>query len=334
MKDFGIVIIVIIAIVLFWFMSGISNSTGSLEGLVVPSLPSLPQIKNATNRTTDEKIGENTGLAKLETIVVDGKTYYKSRWFGQIKLGRGNAKSAYQPREEYITLQNSSKRGSEAINITGWLLQNNDANRLFEDSGRLYAGNTNRAYIPSGVEVLLPENNQAKHWINLKPGDRAIVVTGNVYSSGKFKIKSSFRVNKCSGYLENLPNYNFTPTLKSKCPSPKEVEGLKALPETCYNLVRRLPRCETPDIEPYRDRDGDLVRRHINGNTEVSRFCQEFVVANFSYGACVAVHYNDDDFLTSDWRIFLDKNWEMWKNDRDIIYLFDDRGHLVSYLAY
>ncbi|MEX0910244.1 MAG: hypothetical protein WDZ73_00615 [Candidatus Paceibacterota bacterium] len=247
------------------------------------------------------------GPYEPETVVVNNRTYIKSPWFGQVSIGRGNSKNAYQPREEYITLT-AGRRNDQPIQITGWRLSNADSERLFDVSGRVVAGNTNRAVIGQGVEVLLPEGSRP-HLVYLKPGDKAVVTSGSLYSRGEVDIKSGFRLNKCTGYLQKTGDYSFIPSLALQCPNPKEVAGFEVLPESCYNYVRRLARCHTPNTEPFRDRNDELVRNHVDGNIEVSRFCREFVTTNFSYCACVATHYNDDDFLKSEWRLFLNLNW-------------------------
>lgn len=269
-----------------------------------------------------------------EQIKVNNRTYTKSPWYGQVQVGRGNSSRTEQPRQEYITLA-SSRGNDNPINITGWTLSNADNERLFDiGGGKVEAGKTNRATIGEGVEVLLPEGRRATHWINLKPGDKAIVTSGTLYEKGDIDIETNFRTNMCTGYLQKTGDYSFTPSLALKCPLPKAVENFDTLPDSCYDFIKRMPKCHTPDTDPYRDREGELVRNHVDKNTEVSRFCRNFVVTNFSYGACVATHYNDENFLSPEWRIFLGRRWEMWKDRRDTIYLFDSSGRLVDYESY
>ena len=336
LKDLAPVFFVLIFIFFLIFVVFGAPSRNEAGGLFSTSntfrnyVPSL-NTQNQNGGTGSQSSATITQY-QPETVEVNDRTYIKSPWFGQVDIGRGNSKSAFQPREEYITLT-AGRRNDTSIQITGWRLFNADGERLFDSSGRVVAGNTNSATIGRGVEVLLPENSNS-HLVYLKPGDKAVVTSGSLYSRGEMDIGSGFRLNKCTGYLQRTGDYSFTPSLPLQCPNPKEVEGFKALPETCYNYVRRLARCHTPNTEPFRDRNHELVRNHLDGNTEVSRFCREFVVTNFSYGACVATHYNDDDFLKPEWRLFLNRSWEMWKNDRDTIYLFDSENRLVDHLSY
>lgn len=234
-----------------------------------------------------------------------------------ITVRRGNAGRAEQPYEEYITLE-YSRRGTEAVNITGWMLGNSPLR------------GDRRVAIPQGVSVLwADEAKRITTDIILQPGDRAIVLTGRMYNRYPVAINTSFRSNICLGYLEALASYNFIPNLNRQCPRPIDEVGVNLVDDTCYNFIRRLARCHTPEFIDYGDKRG-----YVDNVGNLTQACKTFILDHYNYEACVNNHWQSEDFYQSEWRIYLNQIWPMWANNREIITLYDREGRVVDQLSY
>ena len=246
----------------------------------------------------------------------------------EVSLSLGNASRAYQSFEEYIVVNN---RGREPINITGWYLKNAKDRRPYNIGGELRYFVSDIAYIGKATPFLSPSGNNIMLDIILDRGERAIITTGNIAVQTPYKIVS-FKENICSGYLENMEEYNFTPSLSRDCPRPSEESGLDRLDVECRKFVERLSSCRTPEFDT-RDEDGSICRNCVNG-TPLSNACVAYIKERFSYAGCIAHHVNDEDFYGDTWRIFLSRGWEMWAEEYETIEIFDRFGRLISSRSY
>jgi hypothetical protein len=261
----------------------------------------------------------NTGAA----IVAGASTHAKS-----VALGTGNARSKYQPFQEYITLRN---KGKIPLNITGWMVKSDRENRTYYIGGSLHRFPAQVAYIPGGTKFITPVGLSLLSDIVLKPGEKAIITTGSMGSRIPYQIVS-FKENICTGYLENMEEYDFTPALSKQCPKPKNEPGLKNLDVDCRKVVERMGSCRIPDLKS-KDKDGETCRNCIDG-VKVSPACYAFVKERFNYKGCIANHLSDPNFELKTWRIFLGQKWEMWAKEEETIYLFDRLNKLVTSYSY
>lgn len=226
-----------------------------------------------------------------------------------ISIGSGNASYAYQPYEEYVTIEN---RGNSAVDLTGWTMKNGKDKRPY------YSGNVLQRF--SADIAVLPK-------LVLMPGERAVVTTGSVGVQTPYKIKD-FKENICTGYIEALSDYAFTPPLTLSCPRPALEPGLEGLDRECREFVEYLPTCRTPQFE-NKDRNGEDCTTCINGK-RLSSVCAAFIKEHFSYQGCLAYHGSDPKFELNTWRIFLGRGWEMWADKYETIELFNTLGQLVD----
>lgn len=246
----------------------------------------------------------------------------------EVSLGSGNAAYSYQSYEEYITVQN---RGKEDLNISGWQLKNGKDGRTYNLGGQLQRFSADIALIPQGAVVLSPTGNSITQDIVLKSGEKAIITTGSVGVKSPYVI-TSFKENMCTGYIEALPDYAFTPALGRSCPRPVDEPGLSSQDSECKDFVKKLSSCEVPEFGS-RNRDGEYCADCING-VRLSNSCSSFIKQHFSYKGCVANHSGDEDFSGKTWRIFLGRGWEMWAENYETIELFDRNGMLTSFRNY
>lgn len=149
--------------------------------------------------------------------------------------------------------------------------------------------------------------------IILNQGGRAIIATG------RSPIGTSFRVNQCTGYLGQFQTY--VPDLRKDCPHP--IDELKLSgpygESSCRDYVASIPRCTTARTNPP---------------STLSSACRAFIVEKLTYNSCVIRHQSDADFLTSEWRVFLGRTEELWKNKQEIIRLMNSKGETLDAITY
>ena len=238
--------------------------------------------------------------------------------FPIVKISKGNAQNENSARAEYITLV-ADRDNRLPVNITGWRLAN---------SGRLWLKG---ATIPSGTTLFIAgAPHPAQEPIILWPGDSVVITTGSFPATTPINIDTSFKTNICSGYIENLPDYRFTPSLRSNCPAPRDEVATVNLDSDCYNIVKRLGSCHTPQRTTARDRD----QTELIDGAVIPASCRDFILREFNYNACVARHRGDADFFGQEWRVFLRQSDELWYKDRETITLYDNLGNIVDQVKY
>lgn len=235
---------------------------------------------------------------------------------GKIKIGKGNAKSEDYGNEEYIVLQNATK--DEAINISGWKLQN---------GGSLFGGQKTLT-IPRGTHLFNPDGSVLADII-LAPGEKATILSGSITRTKPYKINTSFRVNKCSGYLDKLENYQFVPALSTSCPLIKNEPEVATANNSCYDAISRVGRCVTAEFERNDDGEMELNGREVN----VGSACRNFIEETANYEDCIKRHAGDEDFFGKEWRVFLGQG-QLWNSSRETISLYDNFGRLVQRISY
>ncbi|PIR45627.1 MAG: hypothetical protein COV09_00315, partial [Candidatus Vogelbacteria bacterium CG10_big_fil_rev_8_21_14_0_10_50_13] len=251
----------------------------------------------------------------------------KSPYYGQVRLGKGTAQSAERPNDEYVTIENRSKG---AVTISGWSLKNGDDERSFLTWAGNYINVKARwVVIPNSQVVLNPALPTNLAPITLAPGERVVITTGQMVRTRPINLGSGFRTNICTGYLVELAGYEFKPSLSRECPAPRDELGINSLPEDCYDYVRRLSRCHSPEFKD--DRDEGLT---IDGRvTEMRSVCRNYIKEHFSYEGCLKYHLGDANFLGDEWRVFL-RTDELWRESRESITLYDNAGRLVDRITY
>lgn len=245
-----------------------------------------------------------------------------------LSLGTGNASYVYQPYEEYITIDN---RERSPVNITNWKLKNGKDKRAYDIGGTLKYYPADTATIGQATLVLSPTGANVFQHVVLEDGETAVITTGSMGPQLPYKIVS-FKENICTGYLEDLSEYTFTPPLTRNCPRPsKEIEEI-ILDTECRKFVESMSSCHTPKFDT-RDSEGNICNNCVD-EKPLSSSCVAFIRSHFNYSSCVANHKNDADFSGRTWRIFLGKGWEMWAKEYETIKLFDQLGRLVDSESY
>ena len=234
------------------------------------------------------------GLERAQEVV--GVSAYKDK----IILRKGGATSQ-DPDKEYLIIEFVGT-SNDKVSTEGWRLQS----------------------VMTGKNITLPEASylpqtstiNSKRVVFASSGDKFYITTG------RSPIGASFRTNLCTGYLEQFQN--FYPTLKKECPAPEDEDdfityGPNAFNDDCIDRVERLRKCE------------------INTKTlpiDTQYECGVYIAQEINYNACVKKHKDEPNFYRQEWRIFLNREEEMWKQKREVIKLVDGEGNLIDTLTY
>ena len=295
--------------------------------LGTPSVPSLPPVVHSAfvdNRGVSFEGGRvvNSGVQDVaEEVLVGGKVLYTV----------ASGVSDYQARafvEEAAHLYSPSPYSGSVVfldRVSGIresnpdrehfiiLVSNNVINPVIVTDWKIFDRQVKRSYrFPAGVKVL--GSNEVSSPVAVQAGDTVVV------SSGGSPVGVSFLVNKCSGYRSQFKK--FVPTIKTACPEPiREFSQDGTVPISdviCYETVSNLPICTAAAPLP----------------SGTSKECRVFLKEVLNEKGCVKRHRNDADFLSSEWRLFLDSEVGLWKNRDNVLYLLDENDLLVATLIY
>lgn len=200
------------------------------------------------------------------------------------------------------TLQASRTPDTEFVTIripTGMTLSSADGLAFEDDLG-------NRKALPLQGSTLVSQGT-------LPPLENMTFTASDtlIITSGRSPLGTSFRVNKCSGYLGQFQN--FVPPLTLSCPLPKTEISAACAPQAntltaCRSLVDAAPLLKS-------------------GATPA---CVNEVQTKLTYGGCVALHKNDPEFATHEWRIFLGSNALLWNKSSSLSLINRSGQKLVS----
>src|SRR3989344_2412318 len=125
--------------------------------------------------------------------------------------------------------------------------------------------------IPKGTYLFFAGMPNVEENILLTSGDTLYLVTG-ISPNG-----SSFKVNKCSGYLGQFQT--FIPYLNSNCPLPRN-EDLSSIPKTrgndlCFDYIESMSACRIKTETPP---------QYLGAE------CNNFISKKINYSSCVDAH--------------------------------------------
>lgn len=203
-------------------------------------------------------------------------------------------------RNESVGISIAQNAGT-LVDLTGWKL-------VSEATGIAAA-------IPGGTEIPTSGVVNSLQDIVLTAGERATII------SGRSPIGTSFRENKCIGYLGTFQQ--FSPQLPQNCPMPSDelvsFYGAYYIRDpACIEYVNTLSRCQAVLSPP----------------TGASSACKNFVVQYLNYNGCVAAHKNDTDFEGDTWRLYLGRTSSMWRTSHEVVKLLDINSKTVDAFSY
>ena len=219
---------------------------------------------------------------------------------GQVALNAPYSGNSKNQNAEYLEII-ASPNNTQPVNVSGWKLQSAITGRS--------------TTIGLGTYLVYAGRPNTEQPIFLNPGERAFITTG------RSPIGVSFKLNTCTGYLEQFQN--FAPALPLQCPLPLE-ENLPTTPpnglnDTCLEYLNQFPRCAA----------------HVASvPVQLAGVCADYITEKVNYTGCVGIHKNDANFYKPEWRIFLGRDQELWKDQRETLYLLNGSGKLVSSVSY
>ncbi len=238
--------------------------------------------------------------AELDDVRTFGEPspYRNDVYFTNVSTGLGNK----TPSVEYVVIE-ASRDLSAPITLTGWSLQS------ARSGARFPLPQATRTFVMGQVPVFAP--------VQLEAGAQATITTG------VSPVGTSFRINSCSGYLDQFQS--FVPSLDTyACPQPADelpptLENYNAYGDACIAFVSGLPTC------------------HFYTGTfaaDISYQCKAFVQQALTYNGCVERNRWRPSFVTKDWRLFLGQPSEVWAHMHDVVRLLDNQGRTVDVWSY
>lgn len=325
-KDLLWLLFLIAAIGVIWFAaggparflsSGGTSSTTPAGTSTSHSFFSLPDLLPKNDKVTPKQ-SLTTGDANTKgTVSAAGDR-------ATIRLGQ-SGQYAGSANGEYVIVQ-PAYNNSAPITISGWKINNGGSNYYHDIGGRSVKGTDAVVTIPQGTLLLNGKGADKLSPITLKPGETAYVITGGIASANPYQVVS-FKVNKCSGYLANLPGYKFVPYMNINCPSAEQEVSVNNLPDVCRDAVRYTygSTCRTPVVT------NDAKLGELVDGKSLPTYCRDIILNNFNYATCLSRHKNDQDFIGSTWYIYLKANpFGLYPATGATITLFDGTGKTVD----
>lgn len=207
-----------------------------------------------------------------------------SEFYGRVKMGT--------VKSNQISLRANFQSG-EKINITGWYIK--------ARNGGWYVPKAVNIYDPSGLA---------------EPGDILLGrgETVNMYS-GSSPLGVNFRLNLCTGYLNN--DRKFSPTLPRQCPGADKAT-LRNFSSQCQDFVPgAVSSCKEPRSNPplpYYDEG-----------------CLEYLEL-FSFKGCFDTYRSEPGFLKPEWRVWMGTTFVNARHDR--VFLLDTNGFVIDWREY
>lgn len=315
-SQFGWLLWGLVLLGFIWFFTGGTQSETAHEGAYIKPLAPIDSGRayGTYYEGEDAKQNETLNLPQAPGNFLREASFLIGDIFSEIKevkdtrvtpllgkkiyFGDTTKAKAKNPDGEYLRIE-IDPYTKNAQNISGLVLRG--------------AGFNTSILIPKAASLPILGTSSVKTDVILPPGGNAIVV------SGRSPIGTSFRMNKCAGYLNQFQNY--APDLDRNCPYP--ADELKAYGPyrevACAEFIEKIPRCEVFQGAPPKT---------------LSNTCVDFLAEKLNYNACVADHKNDKDFYSNEWRLFLNQPNELWKNNDEIIRLMDADGAVLDAVTY
>ncbi|MAF59684.1 MAG: hypothetical protein QF858_03880 [Candidatus Pacebacteria bacterium] len=298
----GIVIGAFVILIIAWVSSG-GPSKALLHGpllrpIDIPIVPGATPDGGSFDTTSSEDISSGDSSVTSDTQISSGNSPFK----GRVEIVHSSfAAKETDANKEYIRLR-VSRSASEAISLSGWTLKSIVSSARYE--------------IPKATRVSSSGLTAVDTKVLVEPGGEVVVVTGRSPNG------VSFLVNKCSGYWEQFQD--FTPSISRQCPSPEEEflvtgQSFIGFGNDCVDFIERMPRCKI--------HTGELP-------VEFPLSCRSFITSEINYPKCVERHVNDSDFYKNEWRVYLNRSQEVWREKRELITLYDRNGLIVDTFSY
>lgn len=307
-KDFLIIVGLVIAL---GYVAITVNSTGGVSSFsfIAPLAPST-NVSISQNNIPQTKADIERELKTIEVEVAIVEEELKriekygedSPYKGMVTISKGFfGLSSTDVNREYVTLKASSKNESGVV-ISKW---------------RIVSGVTGKGSdVGKAAPLVYSGKVNIEQSVIMYAGDKVIV------STGRSPIGTSFKVNKCTGYMSQFQT--FTPSLQKNCPFPEEEIDFfddKTIfsEDVCLDFIDTLQRCQ-------------IYTKPLP--LTLSNSCMDAITYEVNYNSCIDKHKYDSDFEKPEWRIFLKQSDTLWKSRREVIKLVDENNKLIDMISY
>lgn len=278
-------ILIIIAIIVIGVVTGGDIFRG--DGMDTASEVNTTSNDNSAANNLDSTTGAYTGgqTRKPNASVYEDK----------VSINNINNPGTFN---EYAVLS-TDLNDNETVMITGWKLKSTVTGREIIIGG---AANVPIVGVRDQSPILLPANAEV------------------MVSTGLSPIGTSFRMNKCAGFLEEKKN--FQPSIWTHCPTAIDdappLSGV--INDICLDYIEDLPRCKIPKERDFPD--------------DLTNVCETFLKTKVNYENCVINHVADPDFLEPEWRVYTGLGGIWGREKRENIQLLDNSGKVVDTYSY
>ena len=217
--------------------------------------------------------------------------------FGKVTIRSWRGATSSSP----FTLTLSSHLTSEeTLSVSNWTLKSN----------------TGSFSIGFGAERISPVGTVFQKQIVLHRGDK-VLISG---AASPFGAGGNFRPNTCLGWLKQY--YSFPLSVPSSCPDRPRLQDVSFLKPACQDFILKevnFSRCEVPSYSQ-------------NVAIAADSSCITYINDTLNYGACVAKHSGDLNFLKNEWQVFANRSFG--HPTHDTIQLLDENGLFVDKKVY
>src|SRR3989338_410328 len=292
MKDLRIFILIMVILFFVWLLIGGPLHPSSKSGWFLND-----PLREAAQKMTIQTVGKSSLEQKASSK--QSSSSRQSSIKPDFVVLKATMARETDPNKEYVEIK-ADKKNKSSLKITGWKLKGK--------TGLDIAIGKGASYIYASIA------NQPQEDIYLKPGEKAVIITG------KSPLGTNFKLNKCAGYFEQFNE--FIPELNTKCPLLRDEYLHSVLNDNCLDYIDRVSSCQTIISIPYKY------------SSKLSSSCQDYVTQNANYKTCLENHKDDSDFYLPEWRVYLDRSEELWKKKRETITLYDDKNNIIDSKSY
>ncbi len=295
----GLGLMIILGVIGIGLFGGTNGTSGPKTTTSKPSY--TPPPKTQAQNEADIRYQLNQAQKKAEDLKkqIQAEEDKKTQSIYKNIVNLNYVTRSTDPKKEYLQITVGTTK--TPINVTGWTVKSENTGQTVQ--------------IPKGTYLYFAGTLNSEEDIYLNSGEKLYLVTG-ISPNG-----SSFKVNKCSGYLSQFQT--FTPYLYTSCPAPKK-EDLSSIPKTvknddCLDYIDRFPTCKI---------------QTQNTPANWSYECTNFIYTKINYPSCINTHKGDADFYVKEWRVYLKRSERLWKDRREKIVIYDSVGKIVDTLEY
>jgi hypothetical protein len=298
----------LIIVAIFGFLFQIRGGVNTSQDIFTNS----PTTKNERVESTSGKSGRGLSQNDIarELVLIEKEVrritdeIRSSTYKGYADISARGARET-RAKEEYVEIK-FSRSLPGLVNISGWSLESARSGRRFS----------------IGAADTLPlDRFRETDPVVVSGGDKVFV------HSGKSPVRVSFKSNICTGYLDY--DEDFIPRLPRECPLliddiPDSLSyGKKSLRDSCLRRIEKIRKCEVPD-------EDELEEIKFAGGSK----CEEVVEKYADYDECVRNNRSSTNFMRPEWHIYIGRATEFWRQEREIITLYDEGGKVVDVVSY